>query len=166
MNRRRFLLILGGFALGGGLLARRARAATAASLGPATRAAAPARAQVAAPAVVVPLADLAAGDRVDGAVIAAVRPLERGAIPVEVLTDRGRLFRIEVLARDPSGASPAPVAETPTLALYVVNGGHGDRSTPPDVAEAARALAARLAEREAAGHTLPALPRFAVRPSA
>ena len=161
MDRRRFLLTLGGFAIGGALFARRGRAATGASLGPAARAATVPAAQEA--AVVVPLVDLAPGDRVAGAVIAGLRPVERGAIPIELITDRGRLFRVEVLARDPSGASPAPVAETPSLALYVVNGGRGDRATPPEVAEATRALAALLAQREADGHALPPLPRFAGR---
>ena len=167
MNRRRFLLALGGFTVGGGLLARRAHAATGRSLAPAatavagTQAAAQAATQAA--PVVMPLADLAGGERAGEATIAGIHPVERGAIPVEVVTDKGRLFRVEVLARDPSGKSPAPVAETKSLALYVVNGGRGDRATPEDVAEATRALAKLLAEREAAGQPMPALPRFSTR---
>jgi hypothetical protein len=161
MDRRGFLLALGGLAIGGGALARRARGAPAPNLG---ERAAPAATKGAGGRVVLPLADLAAGDKLTGGItITGVRAVERGAIPVDMITAKGRLVRVEVLARDTSGASPAPVAETASLALYVVNGGHGDRATPAEVAEATRALATLLSQKEAGGHSLPALPTFARR---
>lgn len=53
--------------------------------------------------------------------------------------DIGMELQVDVLARDPSGLSPAPIAETASYALYLSN--RGDGATPTDNEQGLAAMA-------------------------
>ena len=88
-------------------------------------------------------AALRAGARFGRWVIAAVHPVERGALQVDVRESDGHEFALEILARDASSVSRPP-AEVGALAIYVCNGGDGWLSTVEEQGLAAMTLAALL----------------------
>jgi hypothetical protein len=106
------------------------------------------------PDVTALFGDLAAGARLGKYKVAAIYPVRMGAIAV-VLEHRGATFQLDVLKRDDKG--PSPVGQTPSLAVFVSNQGDGKRPTDEIQGLGALALAAALAEREAAGAKAPAL---------
>jgi hypothetical protein len=82
--------------------------------------------------------------------IAAVHPVERGALRVDVRGRSGEQFALEILARDPSPSSHPP-AEVGALAIYVCNGGDGWLPTTEEQGLAAMTLAALLEKHGKAG---------------
>jgi hypothetical protein len=86
---------------------------------------------------------LRAGARFGRWAIAAVHPVERGALRVDVRESDGHEFALEILARDASPVSRPP-AEVGALAIYVCNGGDGWLSTVEEQGLAAMTLAALL----------------------
>ena len=119
-----------------------------------------------APATVPPeaaalFAELGPGTRLDRWTIVAVHPVRHGALPVVLRAGDGAPYQIDVLSRDSAG--PPGVAQTRALSLFVVNRGDGDTPTDEEQGLGAMALAQALAEREAAGASLPTLSTFAER---
>jgi hypothetical protein len=92
---------------------------------------------------------LGAGQRFGRWVIAAVHPLEDGALVLDVKGTDDRAFSLEILARDPSPLAPRPPASTEALAIYVKNRGDGWSPTEEEEGLAAMTLAHVL---EASGH--------------
>jgi len=97
---------------------------------------------------------LSPGTTIDRWTVAAVHPLLLGAVPV-VLESGGERFQVDVLRRDQGG--PQPVAQTPSLALFLSNQGDGNRGTAEEQGLGAMALAGYLSSREAAGVPVPEL---------
>lgn len=83
-----------------------------------------------------------------------------GAITVQLAGSDGRRFELEVLGHD---ARTPGVARAGSLAVYVKNRGRGDTATDEEHGLSAMALARHLAEHEAAGAPLPAVPTLAER---
>jgi hypothetical protein len=92
--------------------------------------------------------------------VAAVHPVDRGALRVDVRQHTGRdggnphtpgeEFALEILARDPSAPSRPP-AEVGALAIYVCNGGDGWLPTVEEQGLAAMTLAALLEKHGSTG---------------
>lgn len=99
-------------------------------------------------------AHLHPGTRIDRWVVAKVHAVTLGAVPVALAGEDGVAFQVDVLRRDQRSAA---VGASPSLAVYVVNGGGGTQRTHEDHGLAAMALAAHLAEREQAGASVPKL---------
>lgn len=98
------------------------------------------------------LRPLAPGSRFGRWTVAAIEPLERGAVTVVVRDDDGHDFRLEILARDPSPLAPRPPAQTRRFAIHVQNGGNGWAPTVEEQGLAAMTLA-RFVERNEATAT-------------
>jgi hypothetical protein len=92
---------------------------------------------------------LRAGTRFGRWVIAAVHPVVRGALQVDVRGRDGHEFALEILAKDPSPARPP--AEIGVLAIYVCNGGDGWLPTVEEQGLAAMGLARLLEKRGQTG---------------
>jgi hypothetical protein len=92
--------------------------------------------------------------------IAAAHAVREGAVPlvIESIGERPHRFAVEVLRRDELDPQ-RPVASTARLALVIVNRGDGARSTGELEGLATRALAERLAARDAASNALALLTR-------
>jgi hypothetical protein len=84
-----------------------------------------------------------------------VMPLVAGAVPVLMRTPDGQRFQVDVMRADADG--PRAVAEAGPLALYLANGGTGDKPSIEAEAQGARVLAGALAKIAAEGG-LPAVP--------
>jgi hypothetical protein len=93
---------------------------------------------------------LRAGTRFGRWTIAAVHPVDRGALRVDVRERSGAEFALEILARDPAAASRPP-AEAGALAIYVCNGGDGWLPTVEEQGLAAMTLAALLDKHASTG---------------
>lgn len=152
IGRRAFLTVVGASA-GAAVLAKATGASAQRASVPSAdgSAAAVTAGQQAAPGI---FAALHPGARIDRWVVAQVHPVTLGAVPVALVGDDGAPFQVDVLRRDQRAAA---VGESPSLAVYVVNGGAGARRTHEDHGLAAMALAAYLAEREASGARVPEL---------
>jgi hypothetical protein len=98
--------------------------------------------------------DIGPGTRMGDCRVSEIHPVQRGAISV-VLTHGAQSFQVDVLKRDAQG--PRPVAETPSLALFMVNGGGGNSRTDEPKGLAVMALAHALTWREEQGAGAPAL---------
>jgi len=92
---------------------------------------------------------LAAGQRFGRWVITAVHPLEDGVLVLDVAGADGRVFSLELLARDASPLAPRPPASTEALAVYVRNRGDGWSPTEEEEGLAAMTLAHLL---DTSGH--------------
>ena len=79
--------------------------------------------------------------------VESVFAVRAGAVPVVLSTTRGERFAVEIFRADPSAA--APLAETATLALYLVNRGDGATVTDEAAGLGVRALGRALAARQA-----------------
>jgi hypothetical protein len=77
-----------------------------------------------------------------------------GAIEVRMVGADGAPFTLQVLARDASGLTARPVAETDELAIYVANNGNGWSATNEEHGLAALTLASYLAAQNADGRGL------------
>ncbi|MDC0719657.1 hypothetical protein [Nannocystis bainbridge] len=73
-----------------------------------------------------------------------VLPLVAGAVPVLMRTPAGQKFQVDLLRAEDEG--PRAVAQAGGLALYLANGGAGDRPSTAVEEQGARALAQRLAQ--------------------
>jgi hypothetical protein len=82
--------------------------------------------------------------------IAAVHPIERGVLRVDVHDRQGHEFALELMARDPSAGSRPP-AEVGALAIYVCNGGDGWLPTVEEQGLAAMTLARLLEKHDQTG---------------
>ena len=87
------------------------------------------------------LAPLAVGSRFARWTVAAIHPIEHGALSVLVRAQDGHEFSLEVLARDGSSLAPRPPAEVGELAIYVCNAGNGWMPTAEEQGLAAMTLA-------------------------
>jgi len=106
------------------------------------------------PEVLTYFGDIKDGSKLERWTVVAVSDVRDGGIPVEMATPDGKHFFIELLRRDPSG--PKGVAETPTLAIYLVNSpGDGGVATPEEQGQGIMALAAALSTRENNGGAKP-----------
>ncbi len=164
MGRRSFFTAVGASA--GAVVIAKATGASAQDHAPAagpiaaTRPTAPA---VAAPHIVPAiLAPLRPGTRLDRWIVVHVHPVKLGAVPVVLVGEAGAPFQVDVLRRDPGVSG---VGESPSLAVYVANGGAGAQPTHEDHGLAAMALASYLTERERAGAPVPELLTHAQRTS-
>jgi hypothetical protein len=84
------------------------------------------------------LLGLRKGDRIDRWTVSRLE--ERcNAVAVMLRMDVGMELQVDVLARDPSGRSPQPIAETASYALYLSN--RGDGATPTDNEQGLAAMA-------------------------
>ncbi len=107
-----------------------------------------------APEVTAFLGPLATGTRFDGWRIARVPPSSPDQMTLELESDGGERFVVDVHARSP-GAPPG-LAETARLAIYLRSETRGAQ-TPEAAVRATIALAAALRAREDSGHPLPPL---------
>jgi hypothetical protein len=107
------------------------------------------------PAVLALFGELRPGTKVDRWTIVEIADVRAGCIPVLMAAADGTRFQVDIADRDPAG--PKPVAETNTLALYLVNGGGGTTSTVEEHGLGVMALAAALKQREQAGAVPPQL---------
>jgi hypothetical protein len=80
------------------------------------------------------------------ATVVQVFPMTMGSIPVVLEVDGSR-FQVDVLKASPSG--PQAPEQTPQLAFFVSNQGHGQRITAREQHLAVRALSELLAPRDA-----------------
>lgn len=87
------------------------------------------------------LAPLAVGSRFARWTVAAIHPIEHGALSVLVRAQDGHEFSLEVLARDTSSLAPRPPAEVGELAIHVCNSGDGWMPTAEEQGLAAMTLA-------------------------
>jgi hypothetical protein len=94
------------------------------------------------------------GKRLGRCTVVRVDPIVAGAVPVTLRTDGGSEFEVDVLRHDPE--TPG-VARAGSLAVFVNNGGSGDKATIEEHGLGAMALARWLEQREALGQPLPAL---------
>jgi hypothetical protein len=99
--------------------------------------------------------DLRPGSQIDRWTIVQIADVHAGCIPVQMAAADGTRFQIDIALFDPEG--PKPVAQTKTLALYLVNGGGGTTSTVEEHGLGVMALAAVLRQREDAGAVAPQL---------
>jgi len=99
--------------------------------------------------------DLRPGTKIDRWTLVEIADVRAGCIPVLMAAADGTRFQVDIAQRDPEG--PKPVAETSTLALYLVNGGGGTTSTVEEHGLGVMALAAALKQREQAGAVAPQL---------
>jgi len=83
--------------------------------------------------------------------IARVHPLDRGSLRVDVRERDGKVFGLEILARDPSPVVKQPPALTRDLSIYVLNGGDGSLPTVEEQGLAAMTLAHALDTRGQGG---------------
>ncbi len=83
--------------------------------------------------------------------IARVHPVDRGGLRVDVRERDGKVFALEILARDPSPIVAQPPALTKDLAIYVCNGGDGALPTVEEQGLAAMTLAHLLETRGQGG---------------
>jgi hypothetical protein len=84
--------------------------------------------------------------------IARVHSIARGALRVDVRERDGKVFALEILARDTSPIVAQPPALTKELAIYVCNGGDGSLPTVEEQGLAAMTLAHVLETRGQGGH--------------
>lgn len=87
------------------------------------------------------LAPLAVGSRFARWTVAAIHPIEHGALNVLIRAQDGREFLLEVLARDTSALAQRPPAEVGDLSIYVCNAGNGWMPTAEEQGLAAMTLA-------------------------
>lgn len=87
------------------------------------------------------LAPLKVGSRFARWTVAAIHPVEHGALTVAVRADDGHEFSLEVLARDSSPLAPRPPASVGELSIYVCNSGDGWMPTAEEQGLAAMTLA-------------------------
>jgi hypothetical protein len=87
------------------------------------------------------LAPLEVGSRFARWTVAAIHPIEHGALTVAVRADDGHEFSLEVLARDSSPLAPRPPAGVGELSIYVCNSGDGWMPTAEEQGLAAMTLA-------------------------
>jgi hypothetical protein len=87
------------------------------------------------------LTPLKVGSRFARWTVAAIHPVEHGALTVAVRTDDGHEFSLEVLARDPSPLAPRAPANVGELAIHVCNSGDGWLQTMEEQGLAAMTLA-------------------------
>jgi hypothetical protein len=87
------------------------------------------------------LTPLKVGSRFARWTVAAIHPVEHGALTVAVRTDDGHEFSLEVLARDPSPLAPRAPANVGELAIHVCNSGDGWLPTMEEQGLAAMTLA-------------------------
>ncbi len=152
LGRRQFVVTVG---VAAGVAATGAGRAAASPLGAAGESTPGAGAPAADPEVALLFGDIRAGARLDRWVVESVHPIRFGAVPVVLRAAGGARFQVDVLRRD--GAGPSGVACTASLSLFVSNRGDGATATDEEQGLGAMALAAALAEREAAGARVPAL---------
>jgi hypothetical protein len=106
-------------------------------------------------AVLALFGDLRPGTKIDRWTLVEIADVRAGCIPVLMAAPDGTRFQVDIAARDSDG--PKPVAETNTLALYLVNGGGGTTSTIEEHGLGVMALAAALKQREQSGAVAPQL---------
>jgi hypothetical protein len=87
------------------------------------------------------LAPLKVGSRFARWTVAAIPPIEHGALSVLIRAHDGHEFSLDVLARDSSPLAPRPPAEVGELAIYVCNSGDGWLPTAEEQGLAAMTLA-------------------------
>ena len=87
------------------------------------------------------LTPLKVGSRFARWTVAAIHPIEHGALTVAVRADDGHEFSLEVLARDSSPLAPRPPANVGDLSIYVCNSGDGWLPTAEEQGLAAMTLA-------------------------
>jgi hypothetical protein len=87
------------------------------------------------------LAPLAVGSRFARWTVAAIHPIQLGALNVLIRAQDGHEFLLEVLARDASALAPPPPAEVGALSIYVSNAGDGWMPTAEEQGLAAMMLA-------------------------
>ncbi len=87
------------------------------------------------------LAPLAVGSRFARWTVAAIHPIELGALNVLIRAQDGHEFLLEVLARDTSALALRPPAEVGALSIYVSNAGNGWMPTAEEQGLAAMTLA-------------------------
>ncbi|MCY1058376.1 hypothetical protein [Nannocystis sp. SCPEA4] len=73
-----------------------------------------------------------------------VMPLTAGAVPVLMRTPKGQRFQVDLMRAEAEG--PRAVAHAGELALYLANGGGGDRPSTAEEVQGARVLAERLTQ--------------------
>lgn len=149
MKRRRFLEVAGAGAaavIAGGMVRGR-KAFAQGGPRPATLPSADALPPVPAP---VPWAAALVGLRVGRWTVVVAPGLVLGGIPVLLQGDAGAPFQVDILRRDEATPGVATAGE---LALYVANGGDGQRATDEDQGLAAMALASALEHQPGAGAT-------------
>lgn len=98
------------------------------------------RPRTTAPSAAAPLAELVGP--VGEWRVEQVLPLVAGAVPVLMRTPEGKKFQVDLLRAEVDG--PRAVAQAGGLALYLANGGEGDRPSTAVEEQGARALAQRL----------------------
>ena len=87
-----------------------------------------------------------------------VGPLEAGAVAVTVHGgDDHQKFELEVLARDTAPGAPRAPGESRFFAVYLRNGGNGERGTVEEHGLAAMTLASILERNETAAAAAPFL---------
>ena len=99
------------------------------------------------PAVAL-IAPLAVGARFARWTVAAVSPIDRGAVTVTVHGADGHAFRLEILARDASPLASRAPGVTDRFAIHVANGGDGWLPTAEEQGLAAMTLATIVARNE------------------
>jgi hypothetical protein len=110
------------------------------------------------PEVIDFLGPLASGGRFGAFRITRVDPIQRGQITLELTSDDGQRFVVDLHALSP--AAPAGIAETSSLAIYLRTGRSG-AVTSEAAQRACVALAKALREREESGHKPPHLDALA-----
>ncbi|PCC66709.1 hypothetical protein SAMN02745121_00561 [Nannocystis exedens] len=111
------------------------------------------RPRTTAPSAAAPLADLVGP--VGEWRVEQVLPLVGGAVPVLMRTPEGKRFQVDLMRAEVDG--PRAVAQAGEVALYLANGGAGDRPSAAVEEQGARALAQRLTQL-AAERGAPAIP--------
>jgi hypothetical protein len=105
-------------------------------------------------------AGVRAGARFRTCEVVSVTRTEDGAVAVQLADAGGERFEVELLGRD---ALTPGVAHAGPLGVYMNNRGRGTKATVEEHGLAAMTLAARLAQRAAAGAVLPSLPTLSNR---
>lgn len=106
------------------------------------------------PAVVAFLGDIAPGAKLGDYEVAAVEPMHRGGIPIEMRASSGATFVADVLRHDPTELTRA-IGVTSAVAVYLRNGGNGATATDEVAGLGAMALASALERRVREGASVP-----------
>lgn len=113
------------------------------------------------PRIIAYLGPMATERQFEGRRITRIDPLQFGRMTLEIQSEGGDRFTIDIHAW--SAEAPPPIAKTSKVALYLRTNNRGGQ-TPAAFVDICTALARALEGREAAGHAPPPLESLGARP--
>lgn len=97
------------------------------------------------------------GSRLGPCTLVSVSDVHLGAIAVQLRDPHGETFQVDIVRRETGLVATRGIANTPSLSLFLVNGGDGRTLSREEHGLGAMALGARLTHREQLGAAVPRL---------